>query len=37
MELAREAGITSGLVGDIPESLWRQAAQSLGVYNANDQ
>ena len=37
MKLAREAGITSGLVGDIPESLWRRAAQSLGVYNANDQ
>ena len=29
--LAREAGITSGLVGDIPESLWRRAARSLGV------
>ncbi len=37
MKLAREADITSGLVGDIPESLWRQAAQSLGVHNANDQ
>ena len=37
MKLAREAGITSGLVGDIPESLWRQAAQSLAGCNANDQ
>ena len=37
MKLAREEGITSGQVGDIPESLWRRAAQSLGVRNANDQ
>ena len=37
MDMAREAGIGTGLVGDIPEAVWRRAAQSLGVSGANDQ
>lgn len=32
--LAREAGLASSQVGDIPEKIWRRAAESLGVGGA---
>ena len=37
MDMAREAGIDTGLVGDIPETIWQRAAECLNIHKANDQ